>query len=165
MEAGESSNPDLDAVLEHFGVEPVAVNAIAAGRYNTHWRVTATGGEYALRRYNRARLAASIPYEHVMLRHVAARGWPVAAPVESRDGATVVECYGDHYALFPWLQGQPGPAHNVAHLRIKGRLLARLHRDMAAAGAGEQRPGFGRIWELDLPLQVFALRHVQRDAP
>jgi hypothetical protein len=57
------------------------------------------------------------------------------------------------FALFPWLRGQPGPAHNVAHLRIKGRLLARLHRDMASYGATEQRPGFGRIWELDLPLQ------------
>ncbi|MBI5284786.1 MAG: homoserine kinase [Chloroflexi bacterium] len=153
MGSAASSNADLDAVLARFRIEPTAIATVAAGRYNTHWRVTTPGGDYALRRYNQARLASSIPYEHAMLEHVAARGWPVAAPVKSRDGATVVESEGRCYALFPWLPGQPGPAHSTAHLRVKGRLLARLHRDMASFGAGEQRAGFGRVWELDLPLQ------------
>jgi homoserine kinase type II len=151
-----ASQPDeeLGAVLGRFGIEPVAVSALPAGRYNTHWRVTSAAGEYALRRYNRARLAVSIPYEHAMLAHVAARGWPVAEPLRSLDGATVVERDGRCYALFPFLRGEPGPAHNVAHLRIKGRLLARLHRDMATFGDSEQRRGFGRVWELDIALQT-----------
>ncbi len=153
MDPGASPNPDLHAVLDRFGIEPASISAIVAGRYNTHWRVATSAGECALRRYNQARLPASIPHEHAMLEHVAARGWPVAAPVKSSDGATVVEFDGRCYALFPWLRGQPGPAHSIAHLRIKGRLLARLHRDMTSFGASEQRAGFGRVWELDLPLQ------------
>jgi len=153
MGSDDWSNPDLLAVLERFGVEPVAISAIAAGRYNTHWRVTASAGEYALRLYNQARLASSIPYEHAMLQHVAPRGWPVATPLRSRDGATVVEHEERCFALFPWLSGELGPAYDVAHLRIKGRLLARLHHDMASFGQSEQRAGFGRVWELDLPLQ------------
>jgi homoserine kinase type II len=153
MDSDAQTNIILHAILDRFGIEPAAISAVAAGRYNTHWRVVTPAGECALRRYNPARLAASIPYEHAMLAHAAARGWPVAVPAKSRDGTTAVETEGRVFALFPWLAGQPGRAHSPAHLRIKGRLLARLHHDLTSFGTGAQRAGFGRIWELDLPLQ------------
>jgi homoserine kinase type II len=122
---------------------------------NRHWRVDAGGREYALRRYEspphmpRVRTRESIAFEHDALRHAASKGWPSPVPIAARDGGSLVEHGGALYALFPWHEGRPAPAHNKRYLRIKGRLLARLHRDMATFRAGEQRPGFARMWELD----------------
>ena len=162
----------VGAVLGRFGVEAISAEIIPAGRFNTNWTVDSRDAQYVLRRYNAARLAESIPHEHAMLAHVAARGWPVAMAIASRDGQTVIEHDGHRYALFPFLEGEAGPAHNPRHLRIKGRLLARLHRDMALFPAVEQRTDFGRVWELDVPLQASRfgtfnamLREFGRDRP
>jgi len=145
---------EVGGVLGHFGVDAISVELIPTGRFNTNWAVDSRDAQYVLRRYNAARLAASIPYEHAMLAHVSAAGWPVATAIASTDGKTVIEHDGRRCALFPFLEGEAGPAHNPRHLRIKGRLLARLHRDMTSFPAAEQRAGFGRVWELDVPLEA-----------
>ncbi|MHB8377379.1 MAG: phosphotransferase [Dehalococcoidia bacterium] len=141
----------LGDVLAHYGIEADAVHDIRAGRANKHWRVAAAGAQYALRHYARSRTDGAIAYEHAMLAHVRSRGWPVAAPVTATDGGTTVTEGGSLYALFPFLGGRPAPYNNARYLRIKGRLLARLHRDLASAPAREQRLGFRRVWEVDDP--------------
>ncbi len=139
----------LREILARFGVAPDEVRDIRAGRVNRHWRIVAGGAPYALRRYTGDRTPDAIAYEHTMLARLAARGWPVAAPLRSRDDTTLAEAGGSRYALFPFLPGRPAPYSSVRYLAIKGRLLARLHADMAAAPLSGQRPGFGRVWELD----------------
>jgi homoserine kinase type II len=144
----------LGSVLAAFGIEPESIRNIRTGRVNRHWRVTAAGREYAVRRYGsppyypRAHTPETIAFEHDALRHAAAKGWPVPVPIAALDNSTLVERGGALYALFPFLEGRPAPPHSARDLRIKGRLLARLHRDMAGFTT-EQRPGFGRMWELD----------------
>jgi Ser/Thr protein kinase RdoA (MazF antagonist) len=61
----------------------------------------------------------------------------------------VVEVDGLRFALFPYLPGHPAPAGDLGVLRVQGMLLARLHRDLAAWPAPGQRPGFGRVSDLD----------------
>ena len=141
----------LRQVLSAYGVEPEDIRDIRTGRINKHWRVVAGGRAYALRRYNAAATPRSIAYEHAMLAHLDARGWPVAAAIVSRQGDRIVERDERLFSLFPFLEGRPSPYNNVRYLRIKGRLLARLHTEMALAPIEGQRPGFGRVWELDRP--------------
>jgi homoserine kinase type II len=123
------------------------VRDVRTGRVNRHWRVTAGGREYVLRRYTAHRSRAAIAFEHALLAHAAARGWPVAVPVLAAGDATVGEYAGGRYALFPALAGRPGRYGSRA--REKGRLLARLHRDLASWPAWRQRDGLGRLSELD----------------
>ena len=139
----------LREVLSAYGVLADEIHDIRTGRINKHWRVIAGGRVYALRRYNARARRESIAYEHAMLKHVAGRRWPVAAAITALDGATIVEYFGRLFSFFPFLEGRPSPYNNVRYLHIKGRLLARLHTEMSAAPIEGQRPGFGRVWELD----------------
>ncbi len=139
----------LDEALARYGVAGAAVRDIRTGRVNTHWRIEAQGGTYALRRYRPQRSDAAILFEHDVLRHLDRRGWPVASPLPSCDGHTVVSIRGYSFSLFPFLSGQP-PPQSERYARIKGGLLARLHQDFASWDAAGQRHGFGRAWELDL---------------
>lgn len=68
---------------------------------------------------------------------LAARGLPVAAPVATPEGGTVVEHGGSCWTLTPWI---PGAHHHGLQLRLAqcgelSRLLAVLH-----AGLGEVMP-------------------------
>lgn len=136
--------------LACFGLDADAVEPLAGGAVNTHWRVHAGSQLYVLRRYNPRHDPAGTPFEHEALRHLARRGWPVAPALPATDGRTVVEIDGGRYTLFPFLPGRPAPARNPIMLERKGRLLARLHRDLAAWAAPAQRPGFARVTELDV---------------
>jgi Ser/Thr protein kinase RdoA (MazF antagonist) len=148
-------NDAFNAVLARYGVTAQSVRAIPRGRVNQHWRVESEGGSYVLRRYAWTPLVAarhtpdSIAVEHRALLHAEASGWPVAPPVRSDAGTTTVDDDVALYALFPLLPGRPAARESLRQLGLKGRLLARLHRDMAAFDAGGQRPGFARMWELD----------------
>jgi homoserine kinase type II len=141
----------LASVLGQFGIRDASFHDIRTGRVNKHWRVESTAEAYVLRRYNKHRSLPAIQYEHAVLRHIAAKGWPVAPPLPAThrsDG--LVEIDGGHYALFPLLPGSPSSHHSVPQARLKGQLLARLHEDLATWEPPGQREGFGRMWELDV---------------
>lgn len=142
----------LIEVVRQFGIEPVAMRRFPAGRQNEHWRVGTVQGQLVLRRYSAARREGAIATEHAALRHLAGLEWPVAAAIAAPVG-TVVVAEGRRYGLFPLLGGKPA-AGNRRMGRIKGRLLARLHRDFAGFPMEGQREGFGRAWELDLAGQT-----------
>jgi len=144
-----SSDGDARDALAAFGVEPTSMTRIATGRMNEHWRVATGGAMYVLRRYTAERSAAAIKYEHDVIAHLAARAWPVASPIAAERHKPFVELRGRRYALFPLLRGEVGPMRDDDHLRRKGRLLARLHHDLATARSLGQRDGWGLIWELD----------------
>jgi homoserine kinase type II len=145
---GPGDDPLRD-VLARFGIADGAMHDIRSGRVNRHWRIVSPDTTYALRRYTPRRSPAAIAYEHDILARLACRGWPVAAPIAARHGATFVELHGSRYSLFPFLPGRPSPYGNARYLRLKGGLLARLHQDLAGDPPREQRDGFGRLWELD----------------
>jgi Ser/Thr protein kinase RdoA (MazF antagonist) len=139
----------LRDVLASYGIVPDSLHDIRSGRANKHWRVIADGRVYALRRYAPIRTLPMIRWEQGLTAHVAGLGWPVPAPLATRDGAHVVEREGVHFALFPFLPGRPPPYGNLRYLATKGQLLARLHGDMTTWAAAGQRPGWSRAAEPD----------------
>ncbi len=141
----------LHAVLGRFALGDAAMRDIRTGRVNKHWRIDAPAATYVLRRYNEHRSLDAIHYEHDVLRHLDARGWPVAVALPAPDSSdAVVEAEGRQYSLFSLLPGRPSPYASHRYARLKGRLLARLHEDLATWEAPGQRDGFGRLWELDV---------------
>jgi len=119
----------LRLVLAAYGLESVRPYRVGAGRNNEHWYV---GAGLVLRRYGPLRSDAAIGYEHAIVGQLRDRGWPVAVPVPSDAGRLVVAAGGRRYSLFPRLAGRRGSPGRPRQPRELGRLLGRLHRDLAA---------------------------------
>lgn len=143
----------LADVPGRFGLEGATLTPLGGDGIIRLWQVQAAGEIRILREYHPSRTVAAIAYEHEILNHLYARGWPVAAAYATGRGDTVVEAGGRLYALFPRLEGSPTAAASPAQDRIRGRLLARLHADLVSFPRRDQREGFGRAWELDLFVQ------------
>lgn len=148
---GPGSVVPLDA-LEAFGIPGASsIEPMVTGRQNTSWRVsTGPSGDRVIRRYEQGRSREAIAWEHELLAYAKQRGWPVAVPRRARGGSTFVTLESGTYALFPHLPGEPLSYASVAGKALKGRLLARLHHDLRHFPNDGQRPGFARIWELDV---------------
>ncbi len=147
---------DLDAIqeaLRAFGVPASRVEPLTGGAANEHWRVEAPGEPpRVLRRYHPRQTAASVAYEHRLLQFLANRDWPVAPPIVA-GGGSQLETEAGRWALFPFVPGEP-PEDTRRSLQRKGALLALLHADLRDFPETDQRPGFGRITDLDTPLRL-----------
>ena len=153
MEDSLAPADEACSALAAFGVTAQKMSPIAAGRMNRHWLVETGDGRLVLRRYTPARSVTAIEWEHRLIAFTARRGWPVAEAMPVSSGVTFATIDSKHFALFPFLPGEPAPRESVPARRIKGRLLARLHDDLATFPQDGQRDGFGRVWELDLFVQ------------
>ena len=135
----------LRLVLAAYGLENARPYRIGAGRNNEHWYV---GAGLVLRRYGPFRSDAAIDYEHAIVAQLRARGWPVAVPIPSAAGRMVVVDDGRRYSLFPRLAGRRGSPGRPRQPRELGRLLGRLHRDLAAVSIAGPPDAFPRILEM-----------------
>ena len=144
----ELDGDDLAAVLAAWGEETLGFVPLDGGAANEHWRAETAEGVRVLRRYDASRAPESLPYEHEVLRFLGERDWPVAAPIPTREGKTVVEAETGHWALFPFMRGDPPPDSDLT-LQRKGSVLALLHEDLEEWSSPGQRPGFGRVDDLD----------------
>lgn len=143
----------LESLLDRWNIRPRAVEPLAGGAVNRHWRVEPhEGPPVVLRRYNPRHDPAGTEFEHVVLRYLAVLGWPVAPPLRSADGAHVVE-EGGRWALFPFLEGRPPEGGHTLTLQRKGNLLALVQRDLSGINLAGQRPGWGRVDDLDRAVQ------------
>ena len=143
----------IDEALRAFGVVEVsAVEPLSGGAVNEHWRVDTGDGEpRVLRRYHRRQTQPSVAYEHRLLQFLHERSWPVA-PAIVASGGSQLETQSGRWALFPFRAGAP-PDLDQRTMQRKGSLLALLHVDLREWDEG-QRPGFGRITDLDTPLRL-----------
>lgn len=140
--------------LAGWGLPPAPAARLSGGAVNEHWRVQPPNGEpLVLRRYNPRHADRAIPYEHELLRFLAERSWPVAAPLPTPAGDTVVQTADGRWALFPFLIGSP-PPHEPLYQQRKGAVLALLHEDMAEWDSPGQRPTFGRVTDLDVQVRA-----------
>jgi Ser/Thr protein kinase RdoA (MazF antagonist) len=135
----------LRLVLAAYGQESVRPYRIDAGRNNEHWYV---GAGLVLRRYGPFRSDAAIDYEHAIAGQLRERGWPVAVPTPSDAGRMVVVDGGRRYSMFPRLAGRRGIPDRPRQPRELGRLLGRLHRDLAAVSVAQPTDAFPRILEM-----------------
>lgn len=131
--------------LRHFGIAPRRARRVQRGR-NAHWIVATRTGRVVLRRYATQCTVAEVSYELHVLEYLARRGWPVPAPV-----APPLAVAGRIWCLFPYLDGRApaprSPAGRRDEQRRRGRLLARLHADLADLAGMGQRPGWRRADE------------------
>ncbi|WP_196455250.1 phosphotransferase [Planomonospora sp. ID82291] len=121
---------DLRRIGEEFGLGEVQDTAfLAEGLMNRNWRIATSTGVYALK------LLCDVPVEIVrrnaeVLNALASAGLPVRAPVNTRDGGTVLEIDSRNYLVSPWeqgahVEGTDLPLTEVADL---GALVATIHQ-------------------------------------
>jgi homoserine kinase type II len=114
-------------ILRRYGIEGATPRKVGAGNNNEHWYA----GPYVLRRYRDRRPFATVVFEHAILDHLTVLGWPVAAPVAALGGERIIEVDDRLYAVFPRLPGRRGITERPRAPRELGRMLGRLHRDLA----------------------------------
>jgi len=139
-----------DAVQEEFGLSGGSATPLEGGRMNRHWLAEKDGERLVVRRYHPSRGLESVRWEQALVAHVGRRGWPVAVAKAGASGSAAFVSEGAAWSAAPFLDGETGDAESVAMRTIYGRLLARLHNDMASFEGGSQRPGLGKTWELDV---------------
>ncbi|MFC5652626.1 phosphotransferase enzyme family protein [Paenibacillus solisilvae] len=126
-------------VLSMFGANVVTS---LGGRINQHWLVKCRGELLVLRRWSKP--AEDIDYEVGLLRRIAAIGWPVAAVVEGP-----IRLEGQMWCLFSYLPGNPPSVVDpVSEQRVRGRLLAQFHDDLAKLSDVKQRSNWRRCEEI-----------------
>ena len=145
LERADATVANPRRVLEGMGLGASRIRRVAQRR-NTHWLAETPAGRVVLRRYAADRSAGDVAYELRLLQHLEGRGWPVATPL-----APAVEAAGSIWCAFPYLPGRaPAPRSGAGQReeqRRRGRLLARLHADLAEFAVHGQREGWRRADE------------------
>jgi len=148
-----ATSAEIHEALSAWGLDGARVSQLPGGMANEHWRIDAVGREpMVLRRYHPRQTEESVAYEHRLLQFLADGDWPVA-PAIVVSGGTQLENEAGRWAVFPLATGSP-PEDSHRLLQRKGALLAVLHGDLQEWDETEQRPGFGRITDLDTPLRL-----------
>jgi Ser/Thr protein kinase RdoA (MazF antagonist) len=133
------------SVLDGLGLRASRIRRVAHRR-NTHWIADTPGRRVVLRRYAPGRSQGEVAYELRLLERLERRAWPVPIPI-----APVVEAAGSLWCAFRYLAGRAPAPRSVAGVRAeqrrRGRLLARLHADMADFVDVGQRDGWRRADE------------------
>lgn len=129
-------------VLDHYELSEVVSLARLRSRTNENYLLTTPDGRYVLRSSHRSRSLASLTFEHRLLCYLAGRGFPVIAPLPSRDMKTWVALDGRLWTLCRYAEGEQLNRAHPSHLTGAARALAVYHR--IARGfecSDEQRAG------------------------
>ncbi|MFK7694296.1 phosphotransferase enzyme family protein [Paenibacillus sp. HJGM_3] len=116
-------------VLQAYGLSDSVSSCIPGGTANRNFIIQGGGEERVLRRRNSKYSGeAQLRYEAEYLRHMAAHGIPVPAPLHNRMGQLwTVSNDGGVYQLYPFLGGQPFDRERIEQVEDAGRFLAALH--------------------------------------
>lgn len=120
---------DAQVLAARFGLDLVALEALAAGSVNSNFSLTTRdGARYFARLYEEQPLAGA-QIEVSLLATLARRGARVVAPCETKEGARVLLHAGKPFAVFPWVDGDWLCLRRVtaAHCEAVGAELARVH--------------------------------------
>jgi homoserine kinase type II len=132
------SDTELEAFLADFDVgAPLSFKGIAEGVENSNFLLEAQGGRYILTVYERRVRAADLPFFLSLMQWLAASGYPSAAPIADRAGATLKSVRGKPAALIAFLPGLSVRRPTIGQCREAGEGLGWLH--VAAAGFSGQR--------------------------
>jgi Ser/Thr protein kinase RdoA (MazF antagonist) len=123
--------------LDFFGVKASSATKVQSGR-NAHWIVRTDKDSVVLRLYHKDCTSSEVAYEHAILRHLKAVGWPVTVPI-----AEVFPSPVGLWGLFSYVPGRQRaprtPRGRYLEARSRGRLLAKLHNDLfALIGMGQR---------------------------
>ena len=132
----------LAPVLRYYELDtPRIIGALKARKAflmqsNTFLIADRMGRRLILRQYHPGTPQEEIVFEHSILLHLAAKGFPVAAPIATSMGKTFLSGNGSFIALFPYIQGINyrdyifSPHRKRTYVNEGGRTLGLYHRYM-----------------------------------
>lgn len=132
------SDDELAKLLADYDLgQPLAFKGIAEGVSNSNFLLETEAGRFILTVYEARVAVEDLPFFLGLMRWLADRGFPSAAPVADRSGAVLKTVRGKPCAIVAFLPGLSVRRPTVAHCREAGEGLAALHR--AAEGFGLRR--------------------------
>jgi homoserine kinase type II len=121
------SRDELSHWLQSFELgELLGFEGIGAGIENSNFFVDATGGRFVLTLFERLS-AGELPFYLGLMRHLAARDIACPDPVPDRNGRLLSALNGKPAALVTRLAGRDCMDPGLAHCRLVGETLARMH--------------------------------------
>ena len=138
------------------------LRGIAAGIENTNYFLDTTEGRYVLTLFEKLR-AEELPFYLDLMSHLAARGIPCPAPVADRHKTALGTLNGKPASIVTRLPGTPVTAPVVAHCRIIGALLARMHLAVADFPGKLINPRGPQWWHQVSPLVLPFLDATRQD--
>ncbi len=102
------------------------VEALPLGK-SQHWRLTTTRGSFVLRRSYRAKTPEAVRFEHELVAHLRARGFPAPEYVPTVDGDPCALVEGWLWRMARFVAGQPASAGVPGQAEAVAAALARYH--------------------------------------
>lgn len=137
----EISDADLASFLAAYDVgELHRKTPILEGVENSNYLLETAGGRYVLTLFERRVRAADLPFFMALMRHLAAKNMPVAAPLADAQGATVKTLSGKPAALIQFMPGAPQTAPVERHCAALGAILADWHLNVADFNLSRPNP-------------------------
>lgn len=155
------THAELQDFLRQYPVgEIVGFQGIGEGVENTNYFVDTEDGRWVLTLFERLNYD-DLPFFLGLMEHLAAHGFPSAAPLHTHDGKTLVTLNGRPAAMVRRLVGQSVLFPNAAQCRATGTVLGQMHR-VASSFKGQAENSRGAGWRRDTAQAL--LRHLPVDA-
>ncbi len=155
------SHPELLEFLKQYPVgEVVGFQGIGEGVENTNYFVDTDDGRWVLTLFERLNYA-DLPFFLGLMEHLAAHGFPSAAPLHTHDGSSLVTLNDKPAAMVRRLTGQSVLFPNLAQCRATGEVLGEMHR-VAASFKGRAENSRGAAWRTQTAQGL--LPHLKPDA-
>lgn len=127
------TDDELAKLLADFDLgEALSFKGIAEGVSNSNFLLETDVGRYILTVYESRTREEELPFFLGLMRWLAEHGYPCATPMADRNGEALKRIRGKPCAIVSFLPGMSVRRPSVAHCRVAGEGLARLH--LAAAG-------------------------------
>ena len=127
------TDEELQTLLAGFDLgAPLAFKGIAEGVENSNFLLETETGRYILTVYEKRVREEELPFFLDLMRWLADRGYPSAAPIADRNGRILQKVRGKPAAIVAFLPGLSVNRPSAQHCREAGEGLARLH--LAAEG-------------------------------
>lgn len=122
------SDESLAAFLDQYDLgTPRSFKGIAEGVENSNYYLETDQGRFILTLFERRADPADLPYFIALKQHLAEKGFPCPAPVESRTGETLQTLEGRPALIVTFLDGLSPRRPNAQQCRSLGEALARMH--------------------------------------
>jgi homoserine kinase type II len=155
------THPELLDFLRQYPVgDVVGFQGIGEGVENTNYFVDTDDGRWVLTLFERLNYE-DLPFFLGLMEHLAAHGFPSAAPLHTHDGRNLVTLNHKPAAIVRRLVGQSLLFPNLAQCRATGAVLGQLHR-VAASFKGGADNARGTEWRLQTAQEL--MPHLAEDA-